>query len=783
MNIRVDDYSLATTKFGIGQPVLRNEDPKLVRGQGSYTDDVSLPGEVHMAMVRSSYAHGMLNGIDTEAARAMPGVLAIYTGADLAGLYAPLQCKLPFTNRDGSPMTKPLRESLATGRVRFVGDPVACVIAETAEQAEAAAEAIVVDVEPLPAVVEARDAVLADAPQLYDDAPGNLVLDYHFGDVEKADAAFASAAHVTKVHITNNRIVINAMEPRAALGAFDPATGRYTMYAPTQNVVGSRDGIAELMRVEPKHVHFIATNVGGSFGMKGAMFPEYACLLQAARELGRPVKWVDTRSTSFMSDHHGRDHEFTLELALDKDGHFLGVRANGVANMGAYLSPFGPLIPTFNIAKHLNSVYRTPVIVVDTKCGFTNTPSSTAYRGAGRPEGNYYMERLVETAAAEMGIDSVELRRRNHIQADQIPYKSPTGSTYDSGNFPAILDEALEKADRAGFAARKAESAKRGKLRGFGIGQFLEVTAPLTKELGGIRFEADGTVTLLTGSHDHGQGHWTPMAQIVSQRLGVPFDKIRLMQTDSDQLKTGSGTGGSKSLMSSGTAFVHASDKVVEKGKLIASHLLEAGVADIEFSAGRFGIAGTDRTIGIMEIAQRLAAGVTLPEGCPTELDADHVNDMGPPTYPNGCHICEVEIDPDTGVTEVVAYTMVGDFGTVVNPIIVDGQLHGGVMQGIGQCLMERTVFSDDGQLASGSFTDYAMPRADDAPLFVSFSRPEPATTNPLGAKGCGEAGCAGSLTSVMNAVVDALRPLGIAHIDMPATPSLVWKAIREARG
>ena len=784
MNMRVDEALLATAKFGIGQPVLRQEDPTLVQGHGSYTDDVSLPGQVYMAMVRSPHAHGHILGIDTEAARAMPGVLAIYTAADLdAAGYAGLQCKLPFTSRDGSPMLKPARGSLASDRVRFVGDPVACVIAETEAQANEAAEMVVLDIDQLPAVVEARDAHLPGAPQLFDDVPGNVALDYHFGDTEKVDAAFASAAHITKLHITNNRIVINAMELRAALGAFDQKTGRFTVYAPTQNVIGSRDGIAELMNVPTKDVHFIATNVGGSFGMKGSMFPEYACLLHGARALGRPVKWLDQRSTSFISDHHGRDHEFTLELALDKDGHFLAIRATGVANMGGYLSPFGPLIPTFNIAKHLNSVYRTPLIEVNTLCVFTNTPPVTAYRGAGRPEGNYYFERMLETAAAEMGIDSIEMRRRNHIQPDQMPYKSPTGSTYDSGNFPAVLDEALKQADHAGFAKREAASEANGKLRGFGIGQFLEVTAPLTKELGGIRFEDDGFVTLLTGSHDHGQGHWTAFAQIVSQKLGVPFEKIRLMQTDSDQLSTGSGTGGSKSLMSSGTALFHASDKVIDKGRQIASHLLETGIEDIEFTAGLFVIAGTDRGLSIMDMAAQIAAGAVLPDECPKSLDTEHVNEMGPATYPNGCHICEVEIDPQTGEISVENYTMVGDFGTVVNPIIVQGQLHGGVMQGIGQCLMEHTVYSEDGQLGTGSFMDYAMPRASDAPSFVTLERPAPATTNPLGAKGCGEAGCAGSLTSVMNAIVDALRPLGIKHMDMPATPLRVWHAIKSAKG
>jgi carbon-monoxide dehydrogenase large subunit len=494
------------------------------------------------------------------------------------------------------------------------------------------------------------------------------------------------------------------------------------------------------------------------------------------------VKWTDTRSDSFLSDHHGRAQEFECELALAKDGTFLAVRCKGFGDLGGYMTQIGPLFSTFNIVKHVNSCYRTPLVEVSTRCVFTNTVPVTAYRGAGRPEGNYYMERLIDTAAREMGIDPVELRRRNHVQPEQIPYKAPSGSTYDSGNFPAILDKALELADWNGFDKRKADSAKRGKLRGRGIGQFLEVTAPLQAEYGGVHFEPDGGVTILTGSHDHGQGHGTTFGQIVATELGVPFDKIRLMQSDSDQLVSGTGTGGSKSLMCSGTAFVEASAKVIEKGRIIASHMLEAGVEDIAFEAGRFTIAGTDRSISIMDMAQKLHAGGGLPEEAPQSLDVDHVGSAGAATYPNGCHICEVEIDPETGITTIVRYSMVGDFGNVVNPVIVQGQVQGGVVQGLGQCLMEETHYGADGQLLSGSFMDYAMPRADHAPQFAYASLPDPAKTNPLGVKGCGEAGCAGSMTSIMNAVVDALSEFGVTHIDMPATPLRVWEAIERAR-
>jgi carbon-monoxide dehydrogenase large subunit len=481
------------------------------------------------------------------------------------------------------------------------------------------------------------------------------------------------------------------------------------------------------------------------------------------------VKWTDTRSESFLSDHHGRDHEFMAELALDAEGHFLAVRATGTANMGAYLTGFGPMIPAFNVMKHLVGTYRTPHVEVRTKCVLTNTVPVTAYRGAGRPEGNYYLERLVDTAAREMNIDPVELRKRNHIAPDQMPYKAPSGSVFDSGDFAAVLDEALEEADYQGFSARERESAGRGLWRGIGIGQFLEVTAPATNELGDIRFETDGGVLLSTGTHDHGQGHWTSFAQVVSERLGIPFDRIKLMQTDSDALPAGGGTGGSKSLMASGAAFAEASTLVIERARAAAAQVLEASAGDIEFVNGALTIAGTDRSIGLLDLAQQMQGA----------LDVSHVHKSSPSTYPNGVHICEVEIDPDTGHAQVVRYTSVNDFGVLVNPMIVAGQVQGGVVQGIGQCFMERTVYTEDGQLASGSFTDYAMPRAEDAPEVKFFSHPVPARTNPLGVKGCGEAGCAGSLTSVMNAVTDALARHGVGAIDMPATPLRLFAAIR----
>ncbi len=767
-------------KFAVGQPVLRKEDPVLVRGEGRYTDDVSVPGQLYAAFLRSPYPHARIVALDVAPALAMPGVVGAYTGADLAGL-GTMQAVFEFKNRDGSPMQKPAHPALPTDRVRYLGQPVAFVVAETAAQARDAVEAIGFEVEELPAVTDPVEAAGADAPRLHDELPSNVVLDYYFGDGKAVEAAFAQAAHVTRLDLASNRIVVNPLEPRAAVAEFEPGSERYTLHVGSQGVFGLRGALAKhILNVPNDKVRVLTPNVGGSFGMKAPVYPEYVGLLHAARALGRPVKWTDQRSESFVSDHHGRGLAVTAELALDREGRFLAVRVAGHADIGAYLNQVSPLFASVNVAKNLPGVYRTPAIEVAIRCAFTNTTPVGAYRGAGRPEGNYIMERLIEQAAAETGIDRVELRRRNHIRADEMPYRAASEMSYDSGDFGPLLDKALAAADWAGFSARKAESRARGLLRGIGIGQYLEVTAPPTNEMGGIRFEPDGTVTIITGTLDYGQGHATPFAQVLSDRLGVPFERIRLLQGDSDELIAGGGTGGSKSIMASGAAIVEASAKVVEKGRAAAAHVLEAGEPDVEFARGRFVIAGTDRGIGIMELAQRLRAGPT-PPGVPDSLDVRHVHESSPSAFPNGCHVAEVEVDPETGIVEVVRYTMVNDFGTVINPLLVEGQLHGGVMQGVGQALMERTVYQD-GQLVTGSFMDYQLPRAADAPPFRYDSHPVPAPTNPLGAKGCGEAGCAGSLPSVMNALADALREIGVPHIDMPATPQRVWQAIEAAR-
>jgi carbon-monoxide dehydrogenase large subunit len=767
--------------FSIGQPVPRAEDPKLLRGQGRYTDDIDLPGQAYAVIVRSRHAHGRIKSIDTAAARQMPGVLAVYTGEDVKQ-YGTLKSALPFKNRDGSDMKKPGRSALPTDKVRFVGDPIACVIAETLLQAKDAAEAIEVDIDPLPVVTRPDEAVRPGAPTLFDDVPGNVALDFHYGDSEQVEAAFARAAHKVKLKLCNTRLVVNALEPRAAIGSYDPGKERFTLHSCSQGVMGLKAGLVGVMGVTADKMHVITGNVGGSFGMKAQVYPEYICVLHGARMLGRPVKWTDERSTSFVSDNHGRDHEQTAELALDADGRFLAVRLAGFGNLGGYQGAMAPQPPTLNIVRNVASLYRTPLLEVSTKCVFTNTSFVSPYRGAGRPEGNYFMERLIDYAAAQTGIDRLELRRKNQVAAKEIPFKSSSGATYDSGDFPAILKETLEVADWKGFNQRKRESKKNGKLRGIGVGCFLEVTAPANKEMGGVRFEADGSVTIVTGTLDYGQGHNTPFAQVLSDRLGVPFERIRLLQGDSDQLVAGGGTGGSRSMMNSGMAIVEAAAKVIEQGKVIASHALEASPGDIEFTQGRFAVVGTDRAIGIMELAEKIRGGLKLPPDGPQSLDVKHISEGAPAAYPNGCHVAEVEIDPDTGVVEVVKYISVNDFGTIINPMMVDGQVHGGVVQAIGQALLEHTVYDEQGQLLSGSYMDYALPRALDAPDFTVVSHPVPAKTNPLGVKGCGEAGCAGGLGSVMNAVVDALSVYGINHIDMPATPQRVWQAIRDAQ-
>jgi carbon-monoxide dehydrogenase large subunit len=782
MDDRTTETSLSLTKFGIGQPVRRSEDPKLVRGEGCYADDFNRPGQIYAVIVRSREAHGILRAISTDAAKAMPGVLGIYTAADLSA-YGPLKCNMPLKSRDGSPIRYTPRPALAGDKVRYVGDPVVCVVAETVAQAKDAAEAVAIDIDPLPVVLTPSDAVKAGAPLVFDAVPNNIALDYHYGDAAKVAEAFAKAKHVTRLETSNQRMVVNAMEPRAAIGEYDTASDKWTLYSTSQGVHGMKTSLMDILSAPADKVRVVTGQVGGSFGMKASVYPEYICILHAARVLGCPVKWTDERSGSFLSDHHGRAQDMVMEMAFDENAQILAIRLTGYGNMGGYLAQFGPLLPTGNQVKNIASIYRTPLIEVATKCVFTNTNFVSAYRGAGRPEGNYYIERTLDLAASELGIDRIDLRKRNMIRKSDLPFKAASDMTYDCGDFLGVLKQALDAADYEGFNKRRRESRKRGLLRGFGIGCYLEVTAAPGKELGAIHFEADGTVTIITGTLDFGMGHATTYAQILTDLLGVPFDRIRMIEGDSDRMAFGGGSGGSRSVMFVGAALTESAAIVIDRGKQIASHVLEASASDIEFTAGRFVISGTDRSIGLIELASRLRDGLKLPDGVPSSLNIDHiVKDPVPSAFPNGCHIAEVEVDPETGAVQVVRYSAVNDLGTIVNPLLVEGQIQGGVVQGLGQVLLENAVYDSDGQLVTGSFMDYAMPRAHDTPMINVLSHPVPTKSNPLGAKGCGEAGTSGGLPSVANAVVDALSEFGIKHLEMPMTPARIWQTIQDAK-
>ena len=768
-------------KYAIGQSVPRTEDPKLLKGEGKYTDDLNLPDQVYAAIVRSPVAHGTITDINVSDAKKMPGVLLILTGYDLED-YGNLPCGMQIKSKDGSPLKKPNRPSLVTDKVRFVGDPVACVIAKTPDAAKDAAEVVSIDIDILPATTLATEAAKPGAPILFDNVAGNVALDFQFGDPDTVDKAFQTAHHISRVDIRNNRIVVASMEPRSALAHYNNETDCFTMRLGFQGTFGMRNQLAGILNMEREKVRVLTENVGGSFGMKSFVYPEYICLLHAAKKLSRPVKWTEERSSSFLSDQQGRDHEVKGELALNKEGDFLAVRLFLHSNLGGYLAAVGPNMATNNMVKNITSVYKTPLIEINTKCVFTNTTPISAYRGAGRPEANYYMERLIETAAREMGIDRMELRMRNHIRPDQIPYKAPSGQNYDSGNFPAILKNGLKFSNWENYEIRREISQKKGLLRGIGVSNYLEVTAPVETEMGGIRFEENGDITIITGTLDYGQGHAAPFAQVLHSQLGVPFEKIRLLQGDSDELITGGGTGGSKSIMASGGAIVEASIEVIKKAKQVASHVFEAPIQDIEFHNGNLLVAGTDKSITLSELSHKLKTEFIGVPDLPGTLDVKLNHGGVPSAFPNGCHVCEVEIDPETGQTRFDDYYMVNDFGILINPLMVEGQCHGGVAQGLGQAVMEDVVYDADGQVLSGSFMDYALQRASDVPNFHFASLPSPATTNALGVKGCGEAGCAGAMPAIMNAIVDALSKFGISHIDMPATPQKIWRAIQKVK-
>jgi carbon-monoxide dehydrogenase large subunit len=779
----------------IGQPVRRKEDYRFLTGSGQFTDDINPQHHTHGYFLRSPHAHARIRGIDVAKAKTAPGVVAIFTGEDLTGVNG-LPCGWLITGTDGQPMKEPPHPILAQGKVRYVGDGVALIVAETSDQAKDAAEMIVVDYEVLPAVVDPTDALKKGAPGIHDGAPGNKCYTWALGDKVAADAAFAGAAHVTRLDIVNNRLIPNAIEPRAAVASYSRADDGYTLYVTSQNPHVERLLMTAFVLGLPEtKVRVIAPDVGGGFGSKIYLYPEETALVWASKKVNRPIKWTAERSESFLSDAHGRDHVTHAELALDKDGKFLGMRVQTTAAMGAYLSTFASCIPTILYATLLAGQYTTPAIWCEVTAVFTNTAPVDAYRGAGRPEATYVVERLVHAAAAEMGIAQDELRRRNFIRT--FPYQTPVALLYDTGGYDACLDEAMKMADVKGFAGRKADAAKRGKLRGIGYASYIEACGIAPSNIAGalgaraglfetgqVRVNPTGGVTVFTGSHSHGQGHETTFSQVVASRLGIPIENVEIVHGDTGRIPFGMGTYGSRSLSVGGTAIVKALDKVIAKGRKIAAHLLEAAEADVEFGDGKFTVAGTDRSKTFGEVA--LAAYV--PHNYPLDklepgLEETAFYDPTNFTFPAGTHICEVEVDPETGVVQVVNFSACDDFGNIINPMIVEGQVHGGVAQGIGQALLENCVYDrESGQLLTGSYMDYAMPRADDLPSFKVSTKVTPCTHNPLGAKGCGEAGAIGAPAAMMNAVHDALSAAGVKYIDMPATPHRVWSALQSAR-
>jgi carbon-monoxide dehydrogenase large subunit len=767
-------------KFGLSQSVRRVEDPRLLTGRGRYTDDISMPGQTYGIVLRSPHAHARITAVDTAAAKARPGVLAVITGADLkaAGL-GDVPCMIPMKNRDGTPRLDTPRPAIAVDTVRHVGDPVAFVVGETLQAARDGAEAVMVEYEVLPAATDLATAHQDGAPLVWPGAKNNIAFDWEAGDKAKTDAAFARAAHVTRLTVVNNRVVVASMEARAAVAAWDG--DRLTLHANTQGSWQVRDMLAKLVfNMPPEKVHVLTPDVGGGFGMKLFLYPEHVMVAFAAKQVGRPVKWTSERTEAFLSDTHGRDNITLGELALDKDGKFLALRTKNWANMGAYLSNYAPFIPTGAGTKVLASVYGFEAIHAHVLGVMTNTVPVDAYRGAGRPESNYLVERLIDTAARELGMDRVALRRRNMVPRSAMPYVSAMGQRYDSGDFPRLMEAALKQMDWAGFESRRAAAAKQGKKRGIGMAYYLEATGGGPTENAKVVFAEDGMVDVYVGTQSTGQGHETAYAMLTSHELGIPLEKIRIRQGDSESLPDGGGTGGARSLYSEGQAILVTTASVIEKGKQAAAEVLEAAIGDIEFVSkeGRFGVVGTDRGIGILDLAaaqrRRVAAGDSA-----ILLDAMETAKIESHTFPNGCHMAEVEVDTETGVVSLVRYVVVDDVGHALNPLIVRGQVHGGVAQGVGQALLERTAYdASSGQLLSASFMDYCLPRAADLPEIEVELIPVECETNPLGVKGAGEAGAVGSPPAVINALVDAL---GGKVVDMPATPENVWKALKAA--
>jgi carbon-monoxide dehydrogenase large subunit len=771
-------------QFGIGQPVRRFEDGRLLRGRGRYHEDVNLPGQAHMVVVRSLHAHARILGIDTAAARATPGALAVFTAADLGDDLGTMKMTLKRKRPDGSPMFAPPHRGLARERARYVGDPIALVIAETRAQAEDAAERVRVDYEPLPSVTSTAAAAERGAPAVWDECPDNISNVHEAGDRAATEAAFTRARHVVRRRYVISRVHAQYMEPRGALGVWDALDERYTLHADVQYPHRVRSALAtNILRVPEHRIRVVAGDVGGGFGTKGWQYPEHRLVLWAARTLGRPVKWVCERREAILADEHARDNVTDAELALDADGRFVGLRVRTLASVGAYVSSDRNLLATFSNVATLVGVYTIPAAHVEVLSVLCNTNSTAPYRGAGRPEATYVIERLIDDTARELGLDAVELRRRNLIAAAAMPYKTALGVTYDSGDFPTVMEKALKAADVAGFASRREAARARGRLRGLAVVNAIERAAGPQPEFAEIRFAPSGTASIFMGTKNQGQGHETTFKQILHERLGLDPAAVRFVDGDTDQVAHGMGSMGSRSTVIGGTALWLAADKVIAKGRKIAAKLLEAAEADVTFADGRFGVVGTDRAVALVDVARAAFQPAQLPKG--VEPGLYETGTFSPPsdTWPNGCHVCEVEIDPDTGAVELARYTVVDDVGTVINPTTLKGQIHGGVAQGVGQALMEQVAYDpDSGQLLTGSFMDYAMPRAMDFCDIAVESSPVPTKLNPLGAKGAGEAGTVGALPAVVNAVMDALAPLGVRELDMPASPERVWRALHSRR-
>lgn len=769
-------------KFGVGQPMTRVEDDRLITGHGRYTDDVSLPDQAYAVLVRSPYAHAKLGQVDTSEAKNAEGVLGVYTIADLdaAGFgEVPNVAYAMVKNRDGSPMYKTTRPILARDRVRFAGEPVAVVVATSEALARDAAELVMPDYDELPVVVDTEAAASSDAPVIWEECGSNVVYDWEWGDEAAAQEAKAKAAHITKVELINNRIVVNAMEPRAALGAYDAVEDKYTLYSGSQGVHGMRSRVAACVGLPEEKLRVISDDVGGGFGMKTFVYNEYPIVLYAAKQLGRPVKWTGDRSESFLSDTQGRDHVTSAELALDADGKILGVDVRTTANLGAYQSQFAAFIPTLAPRGMHAGVYQVPALYNRVKAVMTNTVPVDAYRGAGRPEASYVIERLMDAAARELGMGPDELRRRNFIPASEMPYKNKPSLPFDSGDFDRNLTDALAKSDFADFEARRSAAASRGKLAGIGLAYYVERTAAGMTEFARLEVDSENDmVHVYTGQQSNGQGHETVWTQYVSGRLGVDVEKIKVHAGDSEVLAGGAGTGGSKAVYMATGALGVASDTLIEKGRELAANELEAAVVDVEFrgSDGEpvFAVVGTDKRIDLFTVAKIAEGQADL-----GEFSADGEYDEAGNSYPNGAHVCEVEVDADTGEFEIARYTVVDDFGTVLNPLIVAGQVHGGVVQGLGQAMGEHAVYDEDsGQLLTGSFQDYWMPRADDMPMFDFSYNEIPAVSNAMGVKGAGEAGTVGAPAAFISAMIDALKGHGVTRIDMPVTPQKLWRLI-----